>query len=298
VSCLRRGTAAAESRHDRGSTGPIVNPARTGADGGALFQDRAAGPACPPKETSRRRRPASVVLKRAGNVSTAAPLVSASIQLRQEDGPAYRPPGVLRLSKNPAPGANSPQPGDVFSVPARDFVVRTAILVSRPVFWLPGRPICLADRFLASRRLFFRSRPLIQRSRVSIFLPGRLSFFPGRHLRDPGRRVSIESVILLSELPSLSQRAHPRPEMRSAREAHPTSFSRRCPPSLAHDKISGLLSPAESLGCGTLQRLCLRKLTGKSHKPLDRDRGPGLGCSPSSRCIPKAVIDRKEVSMT
>jgi hypothetical protein len=214
----------------------------------------------PSEETSRRRRPASVVLKRTGNVSTAAPLVSASIQLRQEDGPAYRPPDVLRLSKNPRPERISGtrrrffRPGPDFLDPDGDFGVPAG-------FWLPGRRFCLDGPFSGFLTAFFRSRPLIQRSRVRIFLPGRLSFFPGRHLRDRGRRVSIESVILLPELPSLSQRAHPYPEMRSAREAHPTSSSRRCPPSLAHDKISGLLSPAESLGCGASQRLRLRKLT-------------------------------------
>src|SRR3982751_689528 len=93
------------------------------------------------------------------------------VQLRQEDGPARRPPDVLRLSKNPAPGASFPQPGGVFSVLARDFVIRTAILVSRPVFWFPDGHFAWTARFLASRRLFFVPGR-------SSSVPGSPSFFP------------------------------------------------------------------------------------------------------------------------
>ena len=163
----------------------------------------------PSEETSRRWRPAGVVLKRTGNVSTVLPVHSAWIHHRQEDGPAHRPPDVLRLSKNPTPGANSPQPGDVFCVPARDFVIRAAILGSRPVFGFPDGGFAWMDRFLASRRLFFVPGR-------SSSVPGSLSFFPDGHLAIRSAIFASRAAIfgiraagLRSEAPSCFRRAHP-----------------------------------------------------------------------------------------
>jgi hypothetical protein len=89
------------------------------------------------------------------------------------------------LSKNLTPGANSSAPGDVFSVPVRDFVIRTAILVSRPFFSIPNGRFAGMSRFLASRQVFF--------------VPGRLSSAPGSFSFFPDAHLAIRSVIFLPE---------------------------------------------------------------------------------------------------
>src|SRR3982751_120626 len=47
------------------------------------------------------------------------------------------------------------RPGPNFALRTAILVSRPVFLVSRPVFWLPGRPFAWMTVFLASRRLFF-----------------------------------------------------------------------------------------------------------------------------------------------
>ena len=70
---------------------------------------------------------------------------------RQEDGPAYRPPDGLRLSKNRdvgAPAFSLELPDAFFLFPAAVFMIPAAFCVPRRFLSLPARPDCLPGRFL------------------------------------------------------------------------------------------------------------------------------------------------------
>jgi len=98
-----------------------------------------------------------------------------------------------------------------FSRPGRFFAIRTAALLSQPLFQLPERPSFLDGRFFGFPSPHLSSRTGIPASRTLVFPSGALSFFRSRYLASGTAILATEAARIRFEPLSCFRSAHPAP---------------------------------------------------------------------------------------